>query len=149
MPWLASLVDGESTIAAAGYRRASQPLFLERYLAAPVNETLSSRAGVRIARDAIFEVGHFAAARAGAGRSLMAALARHLAGLGCDWVVSTATVELRALLRRTGIRALPLATAHPGAVGHEAACWGSYYAHSPMVVAGELAESLATLKRFA
>ena len=146
MPWLATVEDGASLVAAAGYRRASDPLFLEHYLSAPVNEVLATAAGIVIDRDAVFEVGHFASARVGAGRRLMIALGRHLTALGCRWVVSTATVELRVLFDRIGLRTVVLGPANAAALGRDATCWGTYYEHAPAVIAGELAPSLAALR---
>ncbi|MBK9244011.1 MAG: thermostable hemolysin [Burkholderiales bacterium] len=48
------------TCAAAGYRSAVEPLFLERYLPQPVERMLAAAAGVRIAREQVVEVGQFA-----------------------------------------------------------------------------------------
>lgn len=69
MPVLVALHDETGIVAAAGYRSADQsPLFLERYLDAPV-ETLVARAqDATPDRATIVEVGHLASARAGEGR---------------------------------------------------------------------------------
>jgi hypothetical protein len=140
--------DGE-LVAAAGYRRAKTPLFLERYLSGTIDDAIAERAGIRVPRHAIFEVGHFAAARAGAGRVLMRVLADHLATAGCRWVAMTATRELRHLFARLRLSPLTLAPADPSRLGTDAARWGSYYAHSPAVLAGDLAQGLAIFARAA
>ena len=148
-PCLVSLRDAEGRIvAAAGYRFAgSQPLFLERYLDEPVDAALQRRAGARPVRDAVVEVGHLAAARAGEGRRLILLLGPHLAERGAQWVVSTLTEELRHLFVRIGVTPLALGAADPARLGDEAADWGRYYTHHPVVLAGHLPLALRTLAR--
>lgn len=146
MPVLVSRrIDG-STCAAAGYRSAREPLFLERYLPQPVEQVLAA-AGQRVVREEIVEVGQFASQCAGEGRRLMLELARHLVDSGFRWAVITATADLRRLFRHQGLSALPLAAAQRRCVGDEARLWGSYYRHAPKVVAGDLLASLAALER--
>ena len=145
-PSLVSLGSGRNLTAAAGYRRASRSLFLERYLHDRVEKLISQRAGVRVPRSAIFEVGLFAA-MPGSGRTLMVALGRHLSERGCTWVVCTATRELRVLFARMGVRAVELGPALASTLGAEAAAWGTYYDHSPVVLAGALAPGVAALAR--
>ncbi len=149
-PVLVSLrdpVDGR-ILAAAGYRTAREaPLFLERYLHAPVHTLLASPADGPPSRDGIFEVGHLAAERAGEGRRLIFLLGPHLAAEGAQWVVSTLTEELRHLFVRLGIAPLALGRADPAVLGPDAAQWGSYYDHRPVVLAGQLRQALRLLAR--
>lgn len=150
-PTLVSLrdpLDG-SILAAAGYRSARQsPLFLERYLDAPVETQLAAQSGAPLARrDGIFEVGHLAADRAGEGRRLIFLLGPHLAAEGAQWVVSTLTEELRHLFVRLGIAPLALGRADPAVLGTDVAQWGSYYDHRPVVLAGHLRQALRLLAR--
>jgi hypothetical protein len=147
MPVLASRSIGGSTCAAAGYRIATEPLFLERYLPQPVEQMLSRAIGQTVAREDIVEVGQFASQCAGEGRRLMHALARHLVDAGFRWAVVTATADLRRLLRHQGLGALPLGVAQRRCVGDEAPLWGSYYRHAPKVLAGDLLVNLARLER--
>lgn len=142
-PTLVTLEEDGRVLAAAGYRPAQTPLFLERYLALPVQQAIAVRAGVRVARHGIIEVGHFASAKPGAGRRLMALLGRHLAAAGHVWVVSTATDELRRIFERLRIRALELGCADPALLGAAATDWGSYYRHAPLVLAGEIRSNLS------
>lgn len=126
-------------VAAAGYRCAAEgPLFLERYLGAPVEALLGDGSALPVARRRIAEVGHLVATESGQGRRLIMALGAHLALRRYQWVVATLTEELRHLFKRLGIDALPLAPAHPDALGPEAADWGRYYEHHPMVFAGRV-----------
>lgn len=148
-PVLVSLHDDTGAIvAAAGYRFAElEPLFLERYLQAPVESLLTTGAASRPERARIVEVGHLAAVKAGAGRRLILLMGPYLAAQGAQWVVSTLTEELRHLFLRLGITPLALALADPGVLGAEAANWGSYYDHRPVVVAGQIDQALSVLAR--
>jgi hypothetical protein len=148
-PVLVGLCDPlQGLVAAAGYRSAStEPLFLERYLRAPVQELLAAHAAQAPRRDAIVEVGHLAAARAGEGRCLIMQLGPHLAGQGFQWVVSTLTAELRHLFLRIGVTPLALGVADPAMLGDSAKSWGRYYEHHPVVLAGNLPQALQQLAR--
>ncbi|GAA4332206.1 thermostable hemolysin [Variovorax defluvii] len=150
-PVLVSLRDPDGHIAAAaGYRPAAQmPLFLERYLDAPVESLLASHGHAQPPRECIVEIGHLAASRAGEGRRLFFQLGPHLAAQRFRWVVGTATEELRHLLLRIGIAPLVLGQADPAALGEEAGHWGSYYDHRPLVLAGQLRQALRHLARSA
>jgi hypothetical protein len=147
MPVLAAhVVDGQPC-AAAGYRSAVEPLFLERYLPQPVEQMLAEALGQPVAREQVVEIGQFASQFAGEGRRLMLSLARHLVDAGFRWAVITATADLRRLLRHQRLAATPLAPAQRRCVGDEAPLWGSYYRHAPKVLAGNLLANLATLER--
>lgn len=145
-PVLVTLEDADGIVAAAGYRRADvAPLFLERYLAQPVEAALARGGNAAPERESIVEVGHLAAERAGEGRRLIFLLAPHLAAQGLQWVVGTLTEELRHLFCRIGIAPITLGTADPSALGAEASHWGSYYDHRPLVLAGHLPQALHRL----
>jgi hypothetical protein len=140
--WLPTLVslqlDGD-ILAAAGYRGAGAPLFLERYLSAPVEQYLLDN-GAPVQRHRIVEAGHFAAMRPGAGRLLVPLLVKHLRQQGFDWAVSTLTSELHHLFSRMGLAHQPLSAASPDHLDpRERENWGDYYAHAPQVYAGSLA----------
>lgn len=143
-PMLVSLSDGERIVAAAGYRSAAQPLFLERYLDRPVERLLAGLAGAP-KRAAIVEVGHLASRRAGEGRRLILRLAQHLGSLQVQWVVSTLTEELRQVFARMGVQPVALGIADAARLGDDAADWGSYYDHRPLVLAGSLPLALRRL----
>ncbi len=147
-PVLVSLRDASGIVAAAGYRNAQGgPLFLERYLGAPVESLLGSPADGPVQRQGVVEVGHLASDHPGEGRRLILLLGPHLAAQGFQWVVSTLTAELRHLFVRIGVTPLALGTADPAALGNEAAHWGSYYDHRPVVLAGHLRQALQQLAR--
>jgi len=146
-PTLVALRTDDRLVAAAGYRRADTPLYVEHYLDASVEQAIAALTGHRVERRQVVEVGHFASAQPGEGRRLLLLLARHLAGTGCRWVVSTATRELRELLIRVGLTPFALAPADPSRLPGGASGWGRYYDHAPVVVAGDLARGLAALER--
>lgn len=143
-PRLVSLSDGDQIVAAAGYRSAVEPLFLERYLDHPVDRLLAGTAGVP-KRASIVEVGHLASRRAGEGRRLILRLAQHLGSLQVQWVVSTLTEELRQVFARMGVQPVALGIADAARLGDDAADWGSYYDHRPLVLAGSLPLALRRL----
>lgn len=147
-PVLVSLHDADGVLTAAiGYRAAdAEALFLERYLHAPVDQLLADDSGPA-QRSRIVEVGHLAAGRSGEGRRLIALMGPHLAAQGFQWVVSTLTEELRHLFLRLGIAPLALGVAEPAALGADAAGWGSYYDHHPVVLAGQIEPALQRLQR--
>ena len=131
--------------AAAGYTPADgRRLFLEQDLDAPV-ERLLARYGVE--REAIVEVGNLAATSAGMGRTLIPLLARHLHRLGYEWVVFTATRELRNAFARMGLAPLELARADPTRLPDGGARWGTYYESDPVVVAGRIGHALRDATR--
>jgi hypothetical protein len=148
-PHLVALRDEAGEIvAAAGYRPAGRgPLFLERYLDAPVERLLAAGGRACPPRERIVEVGHLAANRAGEGRRLIALLAAHLAAENFQWAVCTLTQELRHFFVRLGIAPLALGVADPAALGAEAKDWGRYYEHDPVVLAGPLEPALRGLAR--
>jgi hypothetical protein len=148
-PVLVSLHEADGSMsAAAGYRSAQDgALFLDRYLQVPIEASLQRAGSLAPARRHIVEVGHLAGRRAGAGRRLILALGPHLAAAGYLWVVSTLTQELRHLFLRLGIAPLALGVADPALLGEEAASWGSYYDHAPVVLAGQLDLALQALAR--
>jgi hypothetical protein len=142
-PLLVARRDGAGTlVAAAGFRPADTgALFLERYLERPVHQTLAAP------RARIVEVGHLASVRAGEGRKLVLQLAPLLAGRGFQWVVGTLTEELRHLFVRLGLAPQALGVADPAMLGDEAAAWGRYYDHRPLVLAGAIEPARHALAR--
>lgn len=147
-PTLVSLRDATGIVAAAGYRSAGDgPLFLERYFAAPIESVLAGGADVPPERHRIVEIGHLSADRPGEGSRLIRLMALHLQSLPFEWVVSTMTTGLRHMFLRMGITPLALGRADPDSLGTDAAQWGRYYEHHPVVLAGRLHQALGQLAR--
>lgn len=138
-PNLVMLERGGEIYAAAGWRCAGdEALFLEAYLDHPVERLIARLAGQEVARDSIVEVGHLSSSRSGGSVDIIASLSRHLAQLGFEWVVFTATAELIAIFNRLSLPLLALAPADPARLGGAASDWGTYYDTSPVVVAGPI-----------
>jgi len=147
MPHLLALRDeGGQLLAAVGYRLAAQaPLFLERYLDAPIEQVLAARMHGAVARSQIVEVGNLATARPGQARRLIAAMTAMLAAQDLRWVAFTATQQLSNSFRRMNLATHVLASADPARLGDERADWGTYYDGAPQVLAGEIAQGLQRL----
>jgi hypothetical protein len=145
MPTLLALQGRDERICGVvGYRRAAtEPLFLERYLAAPIEHALSERAGRTIARAEIVEVGNLASLSCRAAFHLAAMLPRILIERGNRWIVFTATRAVRGMLAHFNAPVIELAEA-----GRERAVgtgddWGRYYDNDPRVMAGFLPHGLS------
>jgi len=131
-----------------GYRRAgSERLFLETYLDRPVEEEVASAFGRSFARDAIVEIGNFAADNAMAMIELWGAAANDLAG-GNEVAVATLTSPLRRIFARIGIPVAVLAPASPVRLGEASHDWGRYYDTDPRVCAGIIADGQAAIAAF-
>lgn len=138
-PNLVVLDRAGAIYAAAGWRCAGdEALFLEAYLDQPVEQLIGRLAGQPVARHSIVEVGHLSSVRRGGSVDVIASLSRHLARLGFEWVVFTATAELISIFNRLSLPLLALAPADPARLGAAAADWGSYYDTPPVVVAGPI-----------
>lgn len=125
--------------AVAGYRPAdSGPLFLEQYLAGPVEQDLARQLGVHVPRDGIVEVGNLAGGTCRAARHLVSLLPRFLLDRGYTWVVFTATSVVRDILTSVGADLVELAPASASRLAGGADAWGRYYQHDPRVMAGYL-----------
>lgn len=132
--------EQETARAALGYRRASaETLFVEQYLAGPVERAVSAALGRTIERDTIVEIGNLAADNAWSMLALWGQAANDLGG-SSEIAVATLTAPLRRMFARIGIPLHTLAEATPLCLGGTAADWGSYYLSDPWVCAGWIAE---------
>ena len=146
-PNLVALERNQAIYAAAGWRcAADETLFLESYLDEPVESLLTRAAGQAVARGSIVEVGHLASSGRGGSPDVISGLGRHLAALGFDWVVFTATDELISIFSRLSLPLLALAQADPARLGTAAGDWGAYYDTRPVVVAGPVRLALHRTK---
>jgi len=138
-PNLVALERHGELYAAAGWRCAGdEPLFLESYLDDPIEVLLARMAGQAVPRRGIVEVGHLSSVRRGGSVDVISGLSRHLAQLGFEWVVFTATAELISIFSRLSLPLLALAPADPARLGDAAGDWGTYYDTRPVVVAGPI-----------
>lgn len=147
MPELYSLRDANAELlAAVGLRRLSDgDSLFERYLDEPAEVLLEHRFGQAVARDDVFEVGNLAATSVLSGSRLVAFLYFLLASRGKRWALCTGTDGLRLTLRRARVPFHVLGNADPSRLGAERLRWGSYYEHSPQLLAIDVDEGMQTL----
>jgi len=149
MPHLLRLyTDSGETIAAAGYRPASEGrLFLETYLDKPVDQVLSELYGYPISRDAIVEVGNMADSHPGTGRAGITAWTAYLSGMGYTWCVFTGVKMLRNGFRRLGIETHIICPADASMLdADQRRRWGSYYETDPVVMSGNIMKGYWALR---
>jgi hypothetical protein len=151
LPWLLSMECLGHQSGVAGLQPAQQstqqsPLFLEQYLALPVESLLAAKTGEPVQRRSIVEVGNLVAGRKGASHLLFLMFTATLQAAGYEWIVFTATRGLRNNLNKLGfplveLQAVDVAGLAPD-VREE---WGSYYSTEPKVMAGRLQDAAALI----
>jgi len=151
MPFLLTVSTAGLLVAALGYQPASAgSLLAERYLDRPVEEELSERFGRPVRRDEVVEIGNFADVRPGAVAEVTPAVAARLYAQGYRWALVTGVRQVRKAFGRLGLDLTPLALADPNRLGPDAlADWGTYYAHGPVVLAGDIRAGHLQLARSA
>jgi hypothetical protein len=135
-------------VAALGYTRAgSARLFAEQYLDARVEEAIGARAGLRVRREQVVEVGNLAATNTGAARRIILSMTAWLHELACAWVVFTSTRLLLNSFSRLNIDMIRLAEAAPSRLPDGGASWGRYYETHPHVMTANIPLHFARLYR--
>lgn len=119
--------------------------FVEKYLDAPVEEIVTLRSGVQVAREHIIETGNLAGSR-GSSQLLFIALTEVLQRAGFRWVTFTATTQVNALLQRLGFAPQAICQADPDRLGEQKKAWGTYYDNRPCVVMGDVEQAYRTLQ---
>ena len=133
-------------VGGVGYTIAGQePLFIEQYVDAPIEQALSHAVGNSISRQDIVEVGNLFALASGAARRIIVLMAALLNDLGRSWVVLTLTQSLVNSFIRLGIEPIPLISADPQRLHDQGASWGTYYSHGPCVMAANIRSGYARL----
>lgn len=138
MPELVALRDQNGILMAAfGLRNAAQEtLFLEQYFSEPVESLLAAKLGLALARTDITCIGNLAVANPRNAGVLIAHVIQHSLAIGIKWAVATAHHSLQNGLIKGGRDVYPLCSANQSALPvAEQAVWGSYYQHTPQVVA--------------
>jgi len=138
MPQLVALRDANGVLMAAfGLRNAAQErLFLEQYLDEPIEQLMSRQLGRNIRREEITCIGNLAVANPRNAGVLIAHVIQHSLSMNLPWGVATAHHSLQNGLIKGGVDLFPLAMASPARLSaEERAKWGSYYKHTPQIVA--------------
>lgn len=147
-PVILNRADASGIRAAVGLRPGTQrPLFLEQYLDISLEAAIQERTGADVARQELLEIGNLAAGDRPASQLLFILLTAVLAEAGFNWVVFTATEQIRVLLRRLRFDPVTLCEADPSRLQEDPQHWGSYYDSCPQVQAGFVTDALEILRR--
>lgn len=140
MPWLLRVTRREDgTRGVIGLRPAfRERLYLEDYLARPVEEAITGVAGHPVSRTGVVEIGQLAVESRQVVVPLFRELVPFLLQQGFGWVCFTATGPVRSLLARAGLAGCELAPATEACVAGRQDAWGDYYRHDPRVIVGDL-----------
>ena len=111
-----------------GLRQALTPLFIEQYLAAPIEHFLQEP----VLRNQIFELGNLCSTHRRATLAHFIVVNEALQSMGAKHLVFCATKKVRALLRLLGVKCTEIALAN-GSVVASPKSWGSYYDNQPTV----------------
>jgi hypothetical protein len=139
MPVLIGLRDAAGAIVgAAGYRPAAQePLYLEQYLGASIEDLIAQRHPNQGAtRAQVAEIGNFACRDCSTALTMVSILAEFLLDQRHRWAVFTATRTVRGIMRHLGISLTEMGRADKSRVAVAGDEWGSYYANDPRVMLG-------------
>ena len=147
-PLLLSRESGGHITSAVGVRPGTQrPLFLEQYLDVHLEQAVEAATGVRVNRANLVEIGNLASSNRFASQSLFLMLTAALAEAGFNWVVFTATTQIREILERLDFRPVTLCAADPQRLPDRGADWGSYYDSAPLVQAGQVNHAMQVIGR--
>jgi hypothetical protein len=147
MPTLLAFRDrGGALRGVTGVRGAHEErLYLEQYLARPIEEALAEalrpRGVAAVSRRDIAEVGNLAGASCRAAVRMVAHVPTYLMSQGYEWIVFTATGTLREILVGFGAPLVELARADGACVAGASDEWGRYYETDPRVYAGYLPDA--------
>ncbi|MFZ1873961.1 MAG: thermostable hemolysin [Chania sp.] len=149
LPYLLGMYRADGVlVGACGLGRADLgPLYLERYLDAPIEEVIATHTGEAVSRSRLVEIGNFACSEAGNARIMFAAICQLLCDNQLDYVVFTGTKKLRNIFHRLHLNPVELAPALPERVGEEVNDWGKYYQQQPCVMMGELKQGRHVLSK--
>lgn len=150
MPVLVGLHDSRgSVLGAVGFRGAAEErLFLETYTQAPIETVINRRLGVDVRRDEIVEVGSLACRNGRVAMAMVQAVVPYLLEAGFSWVVFTGADTVVRVFRKLHLAPRELCAAEQAMLdADQRRVWGSYYEHSPKVMAGRLLDGIRSLGR--
>lgn len=146
LPWILSLSMAEQFGAAVGLQPANKgSLFLEQYLPHPVENHISAHFQQPIDRNHIVEIGNLVATRSGSSYLLFAAMTWVLHHAGFQWLIFTATEQVKKIIEKLHFIPVPLCDADPSRLLNGSRQWGNYYESNPQVLAGELGKAYELL----
>ncbi|GLX77102.1 hypothetical protein tinsulaeT_04420 [Thalassotalea insulae] len=145
MPQLITLTKGKHC-AALGLRNAQQPLFIEQYLAAPI-ETLTLFSSQQVARSQIVEIGNLYSNAKPLTLPLFLLTAVALFINEQRYMVFAGTEQVLSLIQSTGITPTVICPAKAEYIQNREDNWGRYYETNPNVVAVDLQQVVKVINR--
>jgi len=148
LPNLISLRCGGEYSAAVGLAPAGNgKVFAEQYLDTPVEQVISEKLGLQVARNQIVEIGNLVSTWKGSSLLLFIVIGEVMERLGYHYVIFTGTREVKALLARLRYSPIVLADADPARLPDGGASWGSYYTNNPQVMFGDNRPAMAAARK--
>ncbi|MFO0994999.1 MAG: thermostable hemolysin [Hyphomicrobiales bacterium] len=137
-PRLLVLSDSRGrVVAAVGIRRACDgPLFLEHYLDTSAEKAIAALSAGSVSRDAIVELGSFAAGSSRAAMYVIAGMAAYMRQQSFSHAMVTSTGRLRRLFAHFDFDLMCLGEARKDALPNDGSDWGLYYDDGPRVLVG-------------
>jgi len=145
LPYLLASSSTDNNLSAViGFQPANnnQPLFLEQYLENNIESILSNRLGQDITRNKIVETGNLTSSRPGASQMLFILVAAILHQAGFEWVVFTATKQVKQLLEKLDLDVVAIGDANPEYLADKGQSWGSYYHDNPKIMTTSLTDGM-------
>jgi len=125
---------------------SKHPLYLENYLAEPVEMLLSKAVCSRVERHSIAEIGNLSLSHTDNLQQDLMAIAAYCQQQGYRYVVCTATRVLRMLFLRVGMKPVHLGNAEQHDAPADGSHWGSYYESRPQIIGGNILLALQHLQ---
>lgn len=145
-PWLLALSDGARLVGAVGIRATTvEPLFVQQYLDARVDQVVATVEHQPVNGDDIAEIGNLAVMRPGTGALLFAALCQLLKDQGYRWVICNATPAVQNVFAKLNFPVTPVVRADKTRLAGGYAHWGSYYQQPSTVLVTSVAACHASL----
>ena len=147
LPLLLEMQDGEQTQAAVGMRPAAcGSLFLEQYIDTSIEQRVAGELHRPIGRGLLMEIGNLVATRKGSSLALFALMTAALYHADYQWMVFTATPQVKKLIERFNYQPVELGTADPTRLGGKADQWGTYYKTSPKLMVVDIPQGYQAIR---
>lgn len=135
LPLLLEFVLGNTPVGALGMCPAEcGPLFLEQYIDQSVEQCVANHLQRPVSRGSMIEIGNLVATGKGCSPLLFALLVNALLRANYQWMVFTATPQVKKLIGRLNYQPDVLGLADPARLGEGAGKWGSYYQSKPSIM---------------
>lgn len=148
LPLLLEMRDDKETQAAVGLRPAAcGSLFLEQYIDTSIEQRVAGELHRPIGRGLLMEIGNLVATRKGSSLALFALMTAALYHGDYQWMVFTATPQVKKLIERFNYQPVQLGIADPSRLGAKADQWGSYYQTSPKLMLVDIQQGYEAIRQ--